>query len=470
MNEAPVHLTQIHSRYDPIAEADRYIQALNLSKDIQFFILIEPGLGYLAKSLQKHCGACKIIIIHIDEKLKPHIKEDQDIPAWYPGSGETIQGFLGREIPESPASSIRIIEWRPSLRLYGKVYLEALREAADFVKRSDASYRTGLNFSRRWVRNFFKNLKLIRKVMLYRTTGSSIIVTGSGPSLEKALPRIRQMAKNSYILAASSSVQFLAQNGISADLVISTDGGSWALKHLYSGFRFSSNITGLAVNLCASLPSQCSKFPFLILNDGTYWQTIVLHELGLPSVIIPQRGTVTASAAELALTLSSANVYLAGMDLTVRDIQSHARPYAFDYLLYGCATRFKPLYCQYFKRSRNISGGGSLDVYASWFRERLKNWPKRIFSLDSDNTIFPPAFPSTDNAKRENFLETESSTGASGDYCKRACSALVKALDEPQYGETLTRELSSLLFPGIEGTGKKEIISELDAIEGPCGD
>jgi hypothetical protein len=445
----------LHSRYNPHAEAERYIESLGLNGNIRFFILIEPGLGYLAQELKKRRAGCKIVSLHADSRLRQYCGESA---AWYPDSPETIQNFLEREIPETLSSSIRIIEWRPGLRQYGRLYLEILSEAADFIKRADASFRTTRNFGRRWVHNFFKNLGFIRKITLYRPSNSALIVTGSGPSLEETLPRIRELADRAFVLAASSSVPALREGGIVADLLISTDGGGWAQNHLYSCFRITDK-TPLAVNLCAALPSQSSEYPFLVLNDGSLWQTLVLSGLGIPSVIVPQRGTVTASALELALELSHGPVYLAGMDLSVRDIQSHARPYGFDWLFYGSASRLRPLYSRYFVRSRDIIGGGSLEVYAAWFRDRLKNWPQRIFALDR-NAVFRAAPARIDSAPRGNFLGIAPPEGDPAEYRERALAVLFRALDDPAFGETLLAELGALLFSGV-CPGKEQLIQEL---------
>ena len=67
----PVSAVQLHSRYDPQTESQRYIDALNLSDSIKYFILIEPGLGYLVHSIKKRFPDVKIIVLHADPALKP---------------------------------------------------------------------------------------------------------------------------------------------------------------------------------------------------------------------------------------------------------------------------------------------------------------------------------------------------------------------------------------------------------------
>ncbi|MDR1319760.1 MAG: DUF115 domain-containing protein [Treponema sp.] len=445
---------RLHSRYNPSGEAERYLEALNLPEGIDYFILLEPGLGYLIAPLKKKCPGAKVVALHADRAFRnpPSETAPRGIPAWFPDSGLSVREFLEKEIPDS--SSIRIIEWRPSLRVYGEGYLSVLSETVDFIKRAGANARTEKNFGRRWLKNFFKNVSLMRSALLFRPAASPVVITGSGPSLEDSLPSLFEMRKEVFILASSSSLPALEAGGLEPDLVIATDGGSWAPLHLFAWVRNparggdgTAGAAGrlLAINPCAAVPSQCGAFPFLVLSDGSLWQSLILKELGVPSLVIPQRGTVTASALELALNLSSGNIYLAGMDLSVRDLRSHARPYGFDHLLYGRASRLNPAYSQTFTRSDKIRGGGSHEVYASWFKSRIETLPDRIFSLGNNHPVFknlPKAPPTVSGAGAEfQFREFRLKPPPPG----LALDALDRAFEDPRFSGTLQKELSPLL-------------------------
>jgi hypothetical protein len=368
-----------------------------------------------------------------------------------------VQDFLEREVPETEAANIKIIEWRPSMNFYKQSYVNLLSFTVDFIKRMDAGKRTTAAFGKKWTGNFFRNLGNVRKTLLYKSTDTPVIITGSGPGLEKAMPAIEKIQEQCLIIAASSSLMALSHYGIQADIVIAADGGCWALRHIYPFFRSGNGVghgvkygASFAVNLCAALPSQCAGIPLLIMNDGSFWQNIILRELSIPSVIIPQKGTVTACAAELALALTSGNIFLAGMDLCVRDIRSHVRPYAFDHLLFDRASRFTPVYSQSFARSKQIQEGGSLDIYAAWFKKQLASWPKRIFSLGGGGEVFENAL-STGAAGGKNTSESFKAAAVKDDpanFRKRAARALIAALKSGEYAPNLKTELAPLLFPG----------------------
>jgi hypothetical protein len=462
------HNAQLHSRYNPQAEAVRYIDSLNLEETIECFILIEPGLGYIIQVLQERFKKSKILVLHVENSAQD--TSFSNIHTLTSLDAAEIQMFLETHIQEINIERIRVIEWRPALNYYKQAYVKLLSLAAAFLKRTSAEKRTTAVFGRRWVKNFFKNIGKINHTLLYRQTETPVIITGSGPSLEQALPVIQKTQNNCIIIAASSSILALSSAGIKADIVIATDGGCWALKHIYPFYRNYKNTdsTVLAVNLCAALPSQCVDTAQLIINDGSFWQNIVLHELALPSVIIPQKGTVTACAIELAMILTSGNIYLAGMDFSVNDVRTHARPYSFDSLFYSRANRFIPFYTESFTRSGLLHKGGSMNIYESWFKEQLNKWSKRIFSI-SGNKIFETGEPSTHFAlkKTEELFKTVSNKNPD-DFCERGIYALLNAMKQPQYAQNLKQELISLLFPDEKNVTERELETAVKNIRTGC--
>jgi len=465
-------VNKLHSKYNPHSEAVRYIDSLNLKNNTECFILIEPGLGYIIPVLQEKFKTSKIIVLHIDNFPLPQDCLQTEIPTLYSTEPAKIQEFLETQIPEIDVDHIQIIEWRPSMNFYRESYVKLISQVVSFIKRTDAGNRTTAAFGTKWVRNFFRNLVNINKTILYRQTAIPVIVTGAGPSLEYAMPVIKKVQDFCLIIAASSSVIALAKNDITADIVITTDGGNWALKHIY---HTKNNI--LAVNLCAALPSQCCNTPFLIINDGSLWQNIILNELSLPSVLIPQRGTVTATAVDLAMILSTGNIYLAGLDFSVRDIITHARPYSFDSLFFNKANRLTPVYSESFTRSTLIRQGGSLDIYNTWFKNQLTLWPKRIFSIGSynGNNIFingdiqlnsEVSFKELSPKNTDLMFKADSIKEDPALFSKRGGEALLTALKKPEYAQDLKKELNSLFFADEKSVTDQKLETTIKDITG----
>jgi hypothetical protein len=463
----------LHSRYNPKAEAEKYVASLTLRTDARFFILIEPGLGYIIPFLREKRPDVKIIALHVEEQGNAPMLDESAPPAWNPACKESLQNFLEGEISDTPAWSIQVIEWRPALAQYGERYLNLLAETVDFIKRSDANNRTYRSLGKRWFHNFFKNLRLIKICSFPPITPFNIpiVVTGAGPSLESAIPDIKRQRASLFVLAASSSVPALIERGVWPDLIISTDGGTWAQFHLHECLRrgrlstygyVSNNINGshrdssykaidhllsFAVSMNAALPSQCVEHPLLLMIDGSFWQQLVFRSLGLPFMSLCQRGTVTATALDLAFSLTRKEVVISGTDLAIDDIRMHTTPYAFERLLEEGATRFSPLYSQYFTRALATTEGKSHDIYAAWFKSHIAEWPKRFYTLGSNSRSFN-AVPVWGGGAHS-YAEGSASRSfrninlPQSDLVSEAVVVLLGALGN----ETVRKELTALLFP-----------------------
>ncbi|MDR2785305.1 MAG: DUF115 domain-containing protein [Treponema sp.] len=479
----------LHSRYDPLSEAQNYIRSLDLSVEIRFFLLIEPGLGYIIPVLREMFPKSALIAIHASPFLAEKQKDNAPGAAvWSPGSELGLAAFLEREVPDIDAREARIVEWRPAAAIYGENYLELLKKTAVFIKRIDANTHTVRGFGKRWVRNFFRNLRLIGEIADFtdlRGRGIPLIITGAGPSLEESTEAIRGiLADGGLLLAASSSTAALRTRNIPIDLVISTDGGGWALFHLYETLRIKEK-TAIAFSLNAAMPGQCRAFPLIPLSDGSFWQELVLEGLGIPHISLPQRGTVTATALDLALFLTDGKIGFTGMDLSRRDIRTHARPYSFDRFQEETSCRLSPRYSREFFRALTINAGGNQKIYAEWFREELANYPKRLFSLGNNNPVFDGLRTECDgqvelrgsrkpeNAGRRFSFRIFSWPGKNGNPGRDGVEILLAALERGETAERIFAGLGPLLLPdgqrGYNGKSGRRLAEEIKRLCGGCG-
>ena len=444
----------MHSRYNPQGEAERYINSLSPDQRTRYFILIEPGLGYMIAPLRKKVPGAKIIALHA-QTAPAAAEHPQPDARWHPNAGITLQDFLEREIPDTAAAEIRILEWRPALALYGGAYRALVEESAAFIRQSDANLRTLNAFGRRWFRNFLKNLGIIRSVLCPSPLSLPFLVAASGPSLEDAFPLIRQRRPSLFVLAVASAAMALKTAGIQPNMAIATDGGQWAAFHLLDSFRGAG--VPLAAALTAALPSRCADLPILPICDGSLWQTLILKELKIPFIVLPQRGTVSASALDLAFALTGGDIFISGLDLANSGIRTHARPYSFDRFPEETARRVNPAYSQAYKRSSLLKEGGSFAIYASWFEKQLAAYPRRLFSLGNNSRVFAslaeapvrPQSAAGDVSFKAATLALEGSPSA------RACAVLEKALNDPASSAALQKELGPLLL------GRDASLSEL---------
>ena len=450
----------LHSRYNPLGEAERYLDSLDLHGDFRFFILIEPGIGYLLSPLRQRYPSSKIISIHAKDMPEMISRPDS---FWYPGSKKSLRDFLEQEIPETEAALIKVIEWRPAMAVYKEAYRFLLSETVEFLKQTDASARTMKQFGQKWFKNFFKNLIFFSKILIPAPFSFPLLITGAGPSLEETIPLIQKERSNLLLLAVSSSVSALKACGLEPDIIISSDGGNWALLHLYECIRENEDIK-LAVSLNAALPSQCKNSSFLLVSDGSLWQELILQRLEIPFISLPQRGTVSAAALDLAFALSDSMVFLTGVDLSHKDIQTHARPYSFDRIWEEKAGRFSPVYSQVFLRSLLIRTGGSNDIYASWFSRQLAAYPKQLHSLGPNNPVFQELETRSLKTQESGLKKPVWKTmriKQNKHLIKEIVYFLIGALKNPLYNTRLMEELRALIIPGNAQASMEELTERI---------
>jgi hypothetical protein len=145
--------------------------------------------------------------------------------------------------------------------------------------------------------------------------------------------------------------------------------------------------------------------PVSLLSQGTYIERTLLAAAGIEAPLVEPHGTVAATALDLALAATRGPVVLAGQDLCAIDIGTHARPNAFDALLWAGDGRLSPRYGLAYARARageassrvvdgvRIRLSRSLDTYAGWMSHRCSAAGRRVHRLDPSPVDLPGASP-----------------------------------------------------------------------------
>lgn len=438
----------LHSRYDPYREAERFISTLSIPDNTDCFILLEPGLNYLSSLLRKKYPDKNIIILHCSSFFKDnpgyYTCTDKDA-VWYYDSTQRLSDFLEQNIQET--ASCQLIQWRSAASIYKSEYLSILKAVSEFLQREAANKRTLTVVGRLWIKNFFKALNTSFYPLTVQKGSSAVILCAAGPSLETSLPEIKRQINKYFVIAVSSAVGALYKAGIQPDLVISTDAGQWAKFHLNEVFRNTKRIM-FSAPLSSALSSQCYDNPLLVQSDGSIWQNALLSRLEIPFINLKQRGTVSASALDVALTISNGPVFLAGFDMLFKDIQTHARPYSLNFFLESVESRLRPMYSEQFKRASTIRDGNAYTIYGQWFRQKIPSLVNRVCILGTKNPFFKELesyeqLPKTSsNTIKPHLAEMELPVSTS---TREALVLLSQILVESRIGPGMCNELSILL-------------------------
>ncbi|GAB1481333.1 hypothetical protein MASR2M78_01480 [Treponema sp.] len=439
----------LHSTYNPEIEAERYLAELHIDPSTPFVILIEPCLGYLVKHIRTQFPSIRILSLHCSSFYSASKVLGTSDATWYADSSIGLISFLEQHITDAEAGLGRLIQWAPACSAYKTCTTQILKTCNEFIQRSVANKRTLQTFGKRWLRNTFRLLDSIQRPSILEAGEAPLIVAASGPSLEQACPLLAQSQKNtsSVLIAVSSAVPVLLAHGVKVDLVVASDGGSWARYHLFETHRAK---LPLAASMTAAIPSSCASEPLIILSEGKKWQNLILENLSLAAFVSPQRGTVAATALDLALASTKNEIYLAGFDFSHRDLASHARPYALDRFREDAASRLEPEYSYAFNRTHTLDNKSSFNIYAAWFSGRAKNLEGRVHAIHSIHPSFPVRSICESIKKGSSVLPklsigTLNTEKASMRSSEKAFIALMAALQTEDEGGELVWELSELL-------------------------
>jgi hypothetical protein len=178
----------------------------------------------------------------------------------------------------------------------------------------------------------------------------------------------------------------------------------------------------------------------------------LLRSAGLPVFLLPESGTVSAAALDLALGLSDGKVYVCGMDFKTRDIQTHTRPYLFDIMAGAKSTRTSPWYTRRFERALGMREGGSLDVYARWFERYEREHKERVFQFSE--------FKPEQNTEKLTWQDVNAVRALNERGLGRVVIEEIRR--EPE--GAVCREVSELLFEGGEPHGIEKIEDKIASL------
>jgi hypothetical protein len=191
--------------------------------------------------------------------------------------------------------------------------------------------------------------------------------------------------------------------------------------------------------------------------EGKPWEKELLSGAGLPQLYIPENGTVSGSALEYALAVSTGPIIFAGLDFSYADIRSHVKPNGFDSFLSRNSSRLHPEYSDRYVRAvqqapirrEGLRLSRPLNTYREWFSARAAAESRTIYRL------LPTSLPCTVPAADSEILASYTSGTQQPRFHavsvprvnvrKKLCTELLDSL--------LLRSHALLTQPSVELTG-----------------
>ena len=319
----------LYSPYDPFREIERLLSTMNVSP-LSFGVVFGSAQGYVIQSLLSRGVKEENIWVY-----EPHPELSQWTREHFPSLPmDNLFSHLERALLNGNKPILIALEgykriFADEYNRFESYYSSILRQVIENIKVTTF-------FGRLWWINYMRNYALASK-RGYRYVpsslprqASSVLVTASGPSLNKKKEDIKRWyQKGGAIIACLSSWPTLFQNDIKPWAVVVSDAGIANKLHALNlppeVIVFASVYANSS--LLASLPNP------IILYDHEkegFSPSFVLSE---PSVIIP--------ALTLARQLFSGRIVVAGLDLSYTIWGTHAQGNTLSTLALLNTNRFK---------------------------------------------------------------------------------------------------------------------------------
>ncbi len=397
----------LYSQYDPGRETERFVRAritsfLNTAgRHPSCVILVSEGLGHLEEACSRYLPDCRIISIHLTEDLSS-LSEDAaaGVLTVIPERHRSVGTGTGKRRPfsertfesltsEVDISELLVIEWEPSVQALEHEY-EVVRDTFERVlRRRAADSATVKRWGRLWIRNILRNCTRSRLESQLPLFGNRpTLVVCPGPTSSMTLEPLADVPQRPVIIALASALELLNHYGIPPDLIVHSDAGYYATLQFRAawGSRMRrSETSSLIMPLTAAPPpltGRAVRPTVSVISGNSTVEQHILNAIGIDAPVIPEAGTVTATALRVASSISEGPRFVAGLDLCLDDIRHHASPHAFDTFLKAGSNRFHPELSSRVNRildthrsdNSRTRRAANLDVYAEWFRSRTEEF------------------------------------------------------------------------------------------------
>jgi len=329
----PVYL---HSRYDPVREADRWAEGIEVQAQAQTnpqedqppmcFFVDGFGLGYhVAALFERLTGEAFIVVSEPNLALLRTALEHFDYSEMFASNrliimtaAERDEVFRKLEV-HSHALMLGVVFTQPLARLEGDFHARVHRAVAEYAGYVRTTLITVLSNSVRTCRNVLQNLPTYVAtdsidVLRNRFAGCPAVVVSAGPSLHRNLDVLRRCRDRVVVVAVQTTLKPLLAAGIRPDFVTSLD-----YHEVSQGFF--AGLEGLAdIHLVAEPKAHWSvidiyrsRGPLALL--GNEFARLVLREWDDPHDNLRAGCTVAHLAFYLAQYLGADPIILVGQDL-----------------------------------------------------------------------------------------------------------------------------------------------------------
>jgi hypothetical protein len=356
----------LHSKYNPIREAYKWVSGIEAKKKNQSkLVIVGMGAGHHIRALLKEVDASKIVVFDFNDNytnwvlksgLINDLKLDQRVTYYSINNKKGLEEFVS-------ALNENVIIYQPSLKLFSSEYKKIKDQLENYLIQE----RTIVDQRDLFHENYKLNIKLKDPgITKYRKPEkTTMILVSAGPSLTKQLPLLKKASLSErYIIGAvGTAFKPLMNNRIVPNFVMISDPKEAIVDQFHQCETANSTLFYLSTANNRAVSSF--KGPrYIVWQDGFYCAEEEAIKRQEP--LINTGGSVATSLLDVMVFLGAKKIALIGQDLAFSNGKSHAEgTHAIRKIRPSAFLREIPNYYQngIVYTSRNLS------IYLDWFAQ-----------------------------------------------------------------------------------------------------
>ncbi|GAB4268702.1 MAG: DUF115 domain-containing protein [Candidatus Rifleibacteriota bacterium] len=414
INQADAKPLSYHSKYDPVKEASRQVDA---SYEGQTHILLLGfGLGYMAeeivKRLEKNLNSPQIFVVEPDPLVfisalrardLTHLLSDVRL-VWCVGmTPDQIGDYWNSTLDWTLLDKLAIVDHPPSMSRFRKIFDRVVEKIRYLCNRSKGNLVTLMHAGFAFHSNNFANLAnsfLLPGIdrLFGKFQGVPAIIVAAGPSLDKNMHLLKNIKGKFPIIAVDTAFRQLVANGIKPDIVCAAD----------PSYENSLDFVGVEeeVNVILALEPMTHPDIFASFKGAKMVMTFggglypIAKDFREPVGKLICWGSIATTVYDLALKIGADPVVFIGLDLSFQDGRLHARGSYSDDLLYE---KVNPYTSVEHETTDYIATRGSykivkpdgtviytdqnMKLYKDWFEDQFRQTDRKIINATEGGAV-----------------------------------------------------------------------------------
>ncbi|MCR5218097.1 6-hydroxymethylpterin diphosphokinase MptE-like protein [Treponema sp.] len=352
--EIPLFISKrpMNSKYNPSLEAENFAQ----NQKNGFFVIGGIGNGMHIKALLKQFPSSFILAIEADRESLSYCLNFKDTKEC--STNPSVRFITPDDIEEAVLKNYFPISYNnftfTSLRSWqneNPALTEKINEEVHrALKKISGDFSVQSHFGKIWQHNIIVNFKNAVS-WNYQADKEEALICAAGPGLEKAIDYIKEKKDSASIIAADTAFSTLLEEGIIADIVLSSDAQKVSAEHFYNCPL--KEKTGKEILFILDLSTNPAIYKSLIQRghkavfyNGGHPLSLALTGKSLP-LINAAGGTVTAACCDFAYKAGFKILTFAGADFSYPQGKAYARGTYLDRQYNSTAVRFSTAETKY---------------------------------------------------------------------------------------------------------------------------